>query len=233
MGQAEPLEGGNEFDQVSYHDGTVTFYLGMYGKKKVAIIQTDQGGRSTREVLGKVQEGVKAKYVIAVGICYGMKEDKVKLGDVIVAKHIMDFRESRVNPDHTRTPRLVGDSTGKHLCNIFSRSVGFKEMRGATNYVEVKIGKLASDTKLVDDQEEKDQILKQCSDVLGGEMEGAAIMELADGGNFEAIVVKAVADYGNENKQLYVNWKIFAAVASTKYILYHLERTEMKGIPLL
>jgi hypothetical protein len=54
-------------------------------------------------------------------------------------------------------------------------------------------------------------------------------MEFAYAGKFQGIIVKAVADYGNENKKQYAKWKKFAAVVSAKYTLYHLERTKMKG----
>jgi nucleoside phosphorylase len=76
-------------------EGHTTFYVAVYGLNKVAIIRTDQGASDTRKVLNKIQRKLQAQYVIAVGICYGLRERNVKLGDVIVSKRIVDHSKKR------------------------------------------------------------------------------------------------------------------------------------------
>ena len=78
MGQAKPVGTMNACHTIFLEDHT-TFYLATYGRNKVAIIKTDEGARETRRVLDKVQKTLQAQYVIAVGICYGLKIGKLSL----------------------------------------------------------------------------------------------------------------------------------------------------------
>ena len=89
MGQATPINGDK---YTKTRSQGITFYIAMYGKYKVAIIKTGQGKDVTSKELQKIQEVVKAQYVIAIGICYGMKEGKKKtrFGSILVAKRVKE-----------------------------------------------------------------------------------------------------------------------------------------------
>ena len=95
------------------------------------------------------------------------------------------------------------------------------------NFVDIKPGVIVSESTLVANQKYKDQILKQIPYALGGEMEGAGIMELAGANDFQWIVIKSVADCGDGNKEIYRKWQPFAAVAAAKYVRFHLDRNEL------
>lgn len=225
MGTGTRIEGSQDYTQVVQD---VTFNLIMYGSHKVAVICTGQGSYNTSDRLQKVQKAIDAQYVIAIGICYGMKEGKTKLGDVIVAKSIMDTSNRRASGDKT-TARPEGYSKcGDKLSDIFQQSQGYRfksgESDGKDQYVAVCYGVLVSEITLVASQAYKDDILKQIPQALGGEMEGVGLMRTAIAGNYEGIMIKAVADWGNEDKEPYRKWQEFAAVAAAKYVLYCLER---------
>jgi hypothetical protein len=59
-------------------------------------------------------------------------------------------------------------------------------------------------------------------------MEGAGIMESAGANDYEGIVIKAVANYGDANKREYEKWQPFAAYAAAKYVWFHLDRNDLK-----
>jgi nucleoside phosphorylase len=226
MGQAKPLGRGREYHAISL-ENRITFYLATYGKNKVAIVRTDQGARRTRRVLRPVQEKLQAQYVIAVGICYGLRERNVKLGDVIVSKRIVDHSKKRAKKVDIIFHQ--SQNTAGTLYNLFKMSGGFALPKSSDDYVNVKTGDIVSETTLVADQKHKDhRILKQIPHALGGEMEGAGIMKLAGANHFEWIVIKAVADWGDGNKETCKKWQPFAAVAAAKYVWFHLDRKDLK-----
>ncbi|XP_019857143.1 PREDICTED: uncharacterized protein LOC109585486 [Amphimedon queenslandica] len=82
MGSTDSPGGDGKYIRVVIEDKSARFILGKFGPCNVAIISTGQGPDKTDRVLTLVQRVVKAKYVIAIGICYGAKESKTKvLGD--------------------------------------------------------------------------------------------------------------------------------------------------------
>ncbi|XP_019853500.1 PREDICTED: uncharacterized protein LOC109582889 [Amphimedon queenslandica] len=224
MGTGTRIEGDEEnYTRVELDD--VSFNLVMYGSYKVAVIRTDQGPKTTEAKLEKIQAVIKAQYVIAVGICYGMKESKTKLGDIIVAKSIKDTSSRRAS-DHELSARPEEYKCGEKLYATFENDEGFELETKKDEYVLIHCGTLVSENTLVASQKYKEDILKQIPQALGGEMEGVGVMTAAEKGKYEGIVIKAIADWGNEEKEPYRKWQEFAAVGAAKYVLYHLEATE-------
>ena len=211
---------GEKYTEVLLED--VTFNLVTYGSHKVAVICTEQGPAETVSMLQKVQRVINAQYVIAIGICYGMKEGKTKLGHVIVAKSIIDMSSKRAS-DHGVIARPKEWESGSTLYGIFNRSSGFELASGEGEFVEVHTGVLTSENILFTSQDYKKKILDQVPHALGGEMEGAGIMQAAKDGGYEGIVIKGIADWGDKDKEPYRKWQKFVAGAAAKYVLYRLE----------
>ena len=211
---------GEKYTAVLLED--VAFNLVTFGSHKVAVIRTGQGPVETILTLQKVQRAINAQYVIAIGICIGMKEGKTKLGDVIVAKSIMDMSSKRVSGHDIVTMPKEWES-GSTLYGIFNHSRGFELASGEGEFIEVHTGVLTSESRLVASQEYKKKILDQVPYALGAEMEGAGIMQAAKDGGYEGIVIKGIADWGVKEKESYRKWHKFVAGAAAKYVLYHLE----------
>ena len=75
MGATEPTGGDGKYIKDITKDEPINFFLGKYGPCYVAVIMTGLGPNKTEIVLCSVQYDVTAQYVIAIGICYGAKED--------------------------------------------------------------------------------------------------------------------------------------------------------------
>lgn len=215
---------GKKYIKVTTEDGSAKFMLGLYGENTVAIIRTKQGPKKTREMLEKVQPTIKAKYVIAIGICYGMNNAKSELGDIIVAESVWDISETRVidgkkkfNPD--KYP------TGTKLLNIFADHDTFTVLPDKPNVKPVNIhyGILVTEDTLVDSKDHKKDILKLISRAIGGEKEAEGINAAATNGHYEWIVIKAIADWGDGNKEPYRKWQKYASIAAARFVLYCLK----------
>ena len=97
--------------------------MAIYGKYKVAIIRTDQGTDATSKKLQKIQKVVEAQYVIAVGICYGMKEGKkrTKFGTILVAQRVKKISIAKYKDDGNELKNEDYHS-GKHY-TIYSKMI--------------------------------------------------------------------------------------------------------------
>ena len=220
MGQATPIN-GDKYTQTRSEG--ITFNIAMYGKYKVAIIRTGQGTDATSEELQKIQKVVKAQYVIAIGICYGMKEGKkrTKLGTILVAKRVKKIKIAKYMDDGNEL-KIEDCNSGKTLYGIFKNDQGFALDDGIEYNVDVLTGDdiLVTESSLNARQEHKDEIQGQVPQALGGEMEAAAILGKPE--EFEGIVIKSIADWGDMNKASCAPWKEFSSYAAAKYVWYQL-----------
>ncbi|XP_019863391.1 PREDICTED: uncharacterized protein LOC109592370 [Amphimedon queenslandica] len=236
MGATEPTGGDRKYIRVITKNQSANFILGKFGPCNVAIISTGQGPDETDRVLTSVQNDVNAEFVIAIGICYGAKEseteelgDKTKLADIIVAKSIINTTSKRNERTETVVKTKECQCGGK-LLNLFRHDDVFKFK---SKPVKVHIGVLASEDTLQHNEEEKQKMLKQVPQVLGGEMEANGINRVAEReGGFQWIVIKAIVDWGNEKKDK--KWQKFAAVSCARFVRQCLKDNEQPdgGDPL-
>ena len=211
---------GKKYVKVTTEDGS-KFMLGLYGENTVAIICTGQGPKETRKKLEKVQSIIKAKYVIAIGICYGMNDEKSKLGDIIVAEYVWDISETRVIDDKKKfNPKVY--PTGTKLQNIFTDHDTFTVLPDVKP-VKIRYGILVTEDTLVDSEDHKESILEQIPKAIGGEKEAEGINAAATNGKYEWIVIKAIADWGDAHKEPYRKWQEYASIAAARFVLHCLK----------
>lgn len=221
MGQATSTRSDKKFLKVIVEDCSANFILGNYGECRVAIIKTGIGPDLTKTILEPVQKVVKAEYVIAIGVCFGAKESKTKelgnktnMGDIIIAKSIIDTSNKRYVKDGKTTVLQETHHCGKKLFNMLRHDDTIEIERKS---VKIHHGPIASEKGLYRSAERKEEIFKQVPQALGGEMEANGIREVADRENFEWIVVKAIVDWGDEAKDK--KSQPFGAVSCARYVL--------------
>ena len=214
MGATDPPEPGGKYTKVMVKEKSEKeFILGKYGEHNVAVIMTGVGPDETDKVLTSVQKTVKAKYVIAIGICYGAKESKTNLGDIIVAKSIVNTQHHRDEEITTVLPSTY--QCGETLGNVFKC---YKVFKFEDTYVNVHFDVLASEFTLQRNEKKRKEVLKYAPHALGGEMEANGINRVAEReGGFEWIVIKSIVDWGNEQKDK--TWQPFAAVSCARFVL--------------
>lgn len=230
MGYLKPKDGHDKVVRTLVRNSF--FYVGKYGEYPVAVGMTaygksKQGLIEVLHLLHNIKSSIiNLKYIIAIGVCYGMDPSKMRPADIIVSEMVCDATVIRTGAQpHTRGGNYPA---GKILLGMFSTNeVGFEMKRDdAGNSVEVETGTLISRPDLVDDVEYKEQLKKACNkpDALGGEMEGAGIMSFADDSKIEAIIIKAIGDWGDGDKAGMKGWKEFAAHAAAGYVHFKMEK---------
>ncbi|MEU8609264.1 hypothetical protein AB0C29_14795, partial [Actinoplanes sp. NPDC048791] len=181
----------------------VTYDLGAIGPTTLGLAQCARpgaggpgGAQSTAtEAIRQWQPDL----VIMVGICYGLREDwksPQRLTDVIVATTIEDLDRRIEHEDHTE---LFGD-------RVSTRSAIVSRLRAAStdwDTARVWFGTLLSAQTLFDSRERRDQLKRDHSRALGGEMEGHGLYAAAADADVPWIVVKAISDWGVDRDRYY------------------------------
>ena len=231
MGYLKPKDGKEKIIETftDAEAGKIRFYIGKYGQYPVAVGMSapgkgHQGLSDATNVTTKLMNTFKPRYVIAVGICYGMDKDKTSSGDVIVANLICDYTCLRVN--NTLQPRGGTPPVGATLLQVFSSPVGYTHTQGGKE-VKVHCGPFISRPDLVDNPIYKEQLKRLRPDALIGEMEGAGIMAAIRNASYvgvEAIVIKAICDWGDGKKSEAADWKPFSSHAAARYVHHQMDK---------
>ena len=181
--------------------GGVTYSaLGNYGGNQLihTICEMGAGGigasqQRTREAI----EHWHPKAIIAVGIAFGLDENKQKIGDVLVSTQLQDYELARLNEDGILTPRGDKPSCADVLRNRL-RQTDTRLQRCASDWPRVRFGLVLCGQKLVDNLDYRESLRSLFSEAIGGEMEGLGVYVSATAKKTDWIVVKAICDWGHD-----------------------------------
>lgn len=154
------------------------------------------GSSGSELVSSDVARVVDPDYVILFGICFGLKEGKLNIGDVLVSETVHDYEKIREESDGRHrdrsdripaSPRLL--STARSLArSYFDQSV------------KVHCGLFLSGLKLIDSLEKVVELRNRYPDALGGDMEASGVMATCSRYTKKWIVVKAICDWAYEKE---------------------------------
>lgn len=166
------------------------YRLGVIGEVEVLLAQCGSGVTSPVSAGYSVPELIadwSPRYVILLGICYGLREEEQRLGDVIVGRRLQVIN-LRVGEEETRD---LGDATtaGHRLVERFA-------VAEPPEGVRVWQGTLLSWDVLVDFPPLRAWLRERYRGALGGEMEGAGVSAASIREGVEWIVVKGICDWG-------------------------------------
>ena len=220
--------------------------LGKFGGYKVAQVKTKMGADCEKEVKEALKRLPSVRAVIAVGVAYGSDRKKHKFGDVLVSIHIHGVKNTRLQPDGiiTRPSNLSTVQIADYLSDVFTtvpdtwREFQCNKITDSDpkpRYAQVHCGSIISGPMLVAHDKSRDALSRNYpSGTIGGEMEGWVLLKIqdehnADRGrrhNLDVIIIKAVADFGDDQKQEGKKWQYTAALAATSYIKHKLSMTK-------
>ncbi len=152
-----------------------------------------QGPLGAQLSAAKAIEHWRPEALIAVGIAFGVKEEKHHIGDVLVSTGVLDYESARVEPDGTFTPRGETLPTSQELADrVEDLNLRRAEVRDLPT---IHMGTIVSGAKLVDNKEYRDNLASLHSTVIGGEMEGSGILTACKEKKVDVIVIKAICDW--------------------------------------
>jgi nucleoside phosphorylase len=203
------------------HAGAETYYLGRFGAFKVAVFKSSMGTTDPSAATLAAASALSfwdPRALIMVGICFGKSRTKHQPGDVIVAERIIPYEAQRVGS--SVISRSAIPNTGIVLRNRFENAIDWRFLRPDNTQVSIHVGAVLSGEKLIDDLKFKDRLLRRHPTAIAGEMEGAGVWAAAARSKTEWILVKAVCDWADGQKNDdYQQLAAAAAVSLTHHVL--------------
>jgi hypothetical protein len=133
-----------------------------------------------------------------VGIAFGKDSEKQSIGDVLVATAIVPYESQRVSDRiEYRSPIPPSNQT---LLNRFTNVDNWNFPNLNDDFCRVRIGQILSGEKLIDDPVFKKELFDRFPTAIGGEMEGAGLCVASGEEGLPWILVKAICDWADGNK---------------------------------
>ncbi|WP_019573960.1 reverse transcriptase domain-containing protein [Curvibacter lanceolatus] len=184
----------------------VTFRCGQFGRYSAAHVHTTQGpdGRHGATLTTMLAlSGTKFKACFVIGIAFGFDRKNQRLGDVLVAEQVQPYEHAKVEGDAEQfSSRGAPIQCGLELSNGFRSRMDDWEKHRTLTRVKLHQGVVLSGAKLVNSKPFRDRLLEQFNSLkpVGGEMEGHATYAAAQVGKVEIILVKAICDWADGDK---------------------------------
>jgi len=148
------------------------YYVGYWGKVKVAIVKTQMGPHGfsgswyeTRKALSCMPQ---LRYIFLVGVCGGRKDKGICLGDVIVSKEIQGFDELKMTPGRMINRSIKSLGRGLNFYDYITKAAHSPKQK-------VKFEVVLSGPWLVADDEMQQKLWDTFPDGRAIEMEGAGV----------------------------------------------------------
>lgn len=180
-----------------------TYYdLGEVSNTRVFMVQSEMGVSGPGSALLTVLEALPAlspSAVIMVGIAFGVDKKKQRIGDILVSTDIYDYNVQRIGTDAIQQQRILlrGSRIPAPIRLLDKFRSGAKDWNYPAN---IQFGPILSGEKLVDNLEYRNQLLQLEPGAIGGEMEGAALGTAEQRRKMDWILVKAICDWADGNK---------------------------------
>ncbi|MDR1229420.1 MAG: PQQ-binding-like beta-propeller repeat protein [Azoarcus sp.] len=199
----ERFSPGKTQSSIIHHAGNITYNdLGELSGRHVIHCVSQQGENRAQQLCHDLIEAFpfKIAIIIGVGIAFGVDDDKQNIGDVLVAKSLYDYECVRqgnpVEPRGGGSPCSVG--LIRHFLHL-DHTLRASADR-VTSWPKLYFGTLLSGNKLIDDKKYRDDLVSRAANVVGGEMEGLGIGYAVEGKNIQWLIVKAICDFADGNK---------------------------------
>lgn len=184
-------------------DGNLYFDLGVIGGSRVFLVNCEMGAPGAGGATLVAYAGIKSlspRAIIMVGIAFGLQPGKQQIGDILISRQLMGYQVQKVDTDSAGREQIFirGDRPqASHSLLSFFRA-------GALDWYgpKVSFGLILTGDTLVNNMNFRDRLLQLEPEAIGGEMEGQGIYSAATREKVDWILVKAICDWGDGNKDV-------------------------------
>ncbi len=202
--------------------------LGVIGGARSFLVQLPAMGYSgTGGSLKTIEEALQALSpwaVIMVGIAFGFDPQNQQIGDILISQQLQDYDSERVGSDSGNQLRGVRVNASASLLSNFLTNQ-YYVFEDWPDPPAVYPGLILSGSKLVDNEQFRDQLRKAAPNAVGGEMEGMGLYEAASNKHVEWLLVKAISDWGDGKK--HVNKKEYQHLATKNVARFTIKVIEL------
>jgi nucleoside phosphorylase len=207
--------------------GGKTFYdLGIHGGSPTFMVQSEMGIATPGGSLLTVHQAIQClqpQAVIMCGIAFGLRPDKQKLGDILIARQLGCYEPAKVMGLQTGNVSRGDRVTASNRLLERFRDADI-DYEGPKRH----FGLVLSGEKLVNDPNFLEQLCKLEPDAIGGEMEGAGLYVAASEEKVDWILVKAICDWADGSKD--DSAQALAAKNAANFVLYALQLGDFRSM---
>lgn len=203
----------------------LTFWnFGIIGNSEISLLKlSDMGSLKPSGSELSIYDAIKLfrpDFVIMVGIAFGLKRSKQKIGDILVSRELQNY-DSRKKTNTEIIPRGPRIPAGSTLLDRFDNSSLI------FNKADVKIDFMISGDTLVDDKDFVEELQRVFPEAVGGEMEGTGLQASCHRSKIEWILIKGICDWGydKQGQDKDKNQEI-AITNASNYLVYTLSKFE-------
>jgi HAD superfamily phosphoserine phosphatase-like hydrolase len=208
-----------------------TYFIGQFGAFCTVFLRTSMGAIgptaatvSTMNLITKWNPHA----IVSVGIAMGYNKNKHKPGDVLVSSHIATYESVKL-VNGLKINRADTPSASPILINRFQNKIDWKFQRPDMTYCNIHIGKILAGDKLINDENFKIELWNSFPEAIGAEMEGSGIWSACANQDKAWVIVKAVCDWGDGDKNdEFQPLAIASAVSLCKSVF--MSKTALDGI---
>lgn len=183
------------------YDVANTYYCGVFGKYYVVHVQSNMGSIGRSSAIMTISNAIRTlspKFVIMIGVAFGIDEKKQNVGDVLIAESILPYDNKRVGKNIT-IQRGQQAPSSKTLVDRFKSTKTWQHLLPGSVNAKKVVSQVLSGEELIDNLERKNQLIEAFPNAKGGEMEGAGLFAACDG-TVDWILVKGICDFADGKK---------------------------------
>lgn len=204
----------------SFLKENMTFWdLGTIRNSEIVLVKCGMGSSSVGGSLMTVSYAINLlhpKYVIMVGIGFGLREGKQELGEIMISRQLHDYDLEKITEtDHSSR----ADNISSHPDILTKFESSFLIWKG----VKLHFGLVISGQKLSNNKEFVESLKLKYPEAIGGEMEGTGLQSASYRENIHWILIKGICDWGYDKTDEYQET---AAKNAVEYLLFTLQNIE-------
>jgi nucleoside phosphorylase len=207
----------------------VVYELGQIEGAQVSLVQAVESGTTTpggaAMVAASAIKQLEPDYAIITGICYGLRPEIQRFGDVLVSRRVRDLDLGGLYDDGTGiiVQDLSENLQASHLLLSFCQSA-----EDNWDQANVHFGEMLAWNKNVDSELVVRRLRKEYRKAVSGEMEGAGFHSAARREGVHWVLVKAISDYGyNTNK----NYHELSATNAADFVVHMIQTGAFRTRP--
>lgn len=183
----------------TYPGQHTVFAAGTVGGARLCVAQSEQGmlspGASTLTAHTLIDE-LSPDYLILVGICYGLRDGKQQIGDILVADQLRVMDPKKIVDPKGAGHAPIEISRGDRVMPSVTLLDRFRSATVDWAGSSVHFGPVLSLNTLVNSEYLRARLIESEPDAIGGEMEGGGVYAAAAKEKVDWILVKAISDWG-------------------------------------
>lgn len=180
----------------------VVYFIFKWDDYFIAHVAQNETGSykdyGTSSTLQHALEHFTPNVIFSIGVAFGIDYETQKIGDVIVSKRILPYSENKRDQNIIKPDRNQDKKIDNWLHVRLENAHGFLP--------EVFYGDILTGGSVMSSNEEKDRVCLGYSKnefIIGGEMEGNALFQIAHTANIPCAVIKGICDWGVAKNNLF------------------------------